>query len=166
MIRDATAADALQIAQIYNHYIAHTHITFEEHAVDADEMARRILDSQQTHPWLVFETAGAIDGFCYATRWRVRHAYRFAAETTVYLRVGQSGRGIGTQLYRKLLDELISRDTHVAIGGIALPNVASIALHERLGFVKVAQFREVGWKLNRWIDVGYWECVLDSATPR
>jgi L-amino acid N-acyltransferase YncA len=163
MIRDATPADAAQLADIYNYYIAHTHITFEEQLVDAAEMTRRMIDVQQTHPWLVFDDADAIAGFCYATKWRVRHAYRFAAETTVYLRPGWSGRRIGTRLYERLLAELSELGMHVAIGGIALPNAASIALHERMGFLKVAQFSEVGWKLNRWIDVGYWERVLSAA---
>jgi phosphinothricin acetyltransferase len=163
MIRAATSADAGQIAGIYSHYVLNTHITFEEAVVGADEMRQRMAEVQHTLPWLVDETDGVIDGYCYATKWRVRHAYRFAAETTIYLRTNVVGRGLGTQLYARLLGELKSRGVHAAIGGIALPNDASIALHERMGFAKVAQFREVGWKFGRWIDVGYWEQLLDAT---
>jgi len=167
MIRDAISADAAQIADIYNHYIRHTVITFEETPVTAQEMALRIADVQRSLPWLVHETRGEvdgqIDGYCYATKWRTRVAYRFAVETTVYLRDGLARRGIGTQLYKELLARLRTQGLHVAIGGIALPNDASVGLHERHGFVKVAQFPEVGWKFNRWIDVGYWQVNLANG---
>ncbi|MRW83077.1 GNAT family N-acetyltransferase [Pseudoduganella sp. FT26W] len=160
MIRAATPDDASAIAAIYNHYIATTTISFEERAVTAQEMAQRIGDVTATLPWLVHEAQGRIIGYAYATKWRVRSAYRFSAETSVYVEQGQGGRGIGSALYRELLAELRRREIHMAIGGIAQPNPASVALHESLGFVKVAHFREVGRKFDRWIDVGYWELPL------
>ncbi len=160
MIRAATPADAAAIAAIYNHYIATTTISFEEQAVTAAEMAQRIREVSATLPWLVHEEGGAIAGYAYATRWRVRSAYRFAAETSVYVAHGRGGQGIGSALYTALLAELRVRGMHMAIGGIAQPNPASVALHERLGFVKVAHFSEVGRKFGRWIDVGYWELKL------
>jgi L-amino acid N-acyltransferase YncA len=160
MIRAATPDDASAIAAIYNHYIATTTISFEERAVTPDEMAQRIRDVTTTLPWLVLEEDGRITGYAYATRWRVRSAYRFSAETSVYVEQGQGGKGIGTALYTALLEELRRREIHMAIGGIAQPNPASVALHERLGFVKVAHFKEVGRKFDRWIDVGYWELPL------
>ena len=160
MIRNATSADAPQIVAIYNHYVLATHITFEEIAVTASDMAGRIADVQKSLPWLVHETDGIIDGYCYATKWRVRAAYRFAVETSVYLRPESGGRGLGTRLYEQLLPRLQALRIHTAIGGIALPNEASIALHERQGFAKVAQFHQVGWKFDRWIDVGYWQRIL------
>ena len=104
--------------------------------------------------------AGEVVGYAYATKWNRRSAYRFSAEVTVYLDHGRRGRGIGSKLYQQLLPTLQLSGIHVAIGGIALPNNASVALHEKLGFQKVAQFREVGFKFNKWIDVGYWEKVL------
>jgi phosphinothricin acetyltransferase len=160
MIRAATPDDASVIAAIYNHYIATTTISFEERAVTADEMAQRIRDVTAALPWLVYEQQGRISGYAYATKWRVRSAYRFSAETSVYVEQGQGGQGIGSALYRELLAELRRREIHMAIGGIAQPNPASVALHESLGFVKVAHFKEVGRKFDRWIDVGYWELPL------
>jgi phosphinothricin acetyltransferase len=90
----------------------------------------------------------------------VRAAYRYSAETSVYVAQGQGGRGIGSALYKALLEELRTRGIHMAIGGIAQPNPASVALHESLGFEKVAHFKQVGRKFDRWIDVGYWELRL------
>ncbi|HEX8606942.1 MAG TPA: GNAT family N-acetyltransferase [Pseudoduganella sp.] len=119
-------------------------------------------------PWLVLETAGGVvAGYAYATRWRVRHAYRFSVETTVYLAHDSTGKGYGTALYTALLQRLREAGCHLAIGGIALPNEASVALHERLGYRKVAHFGEVGRKFDRWIDVGYWELKLQEqgSTP-
>jgi phosphinothricin acetyltransferase len=160
MIRAATPDDASAIAAIYNHYIATTTISFEERAVTADEMAQRIRDVTASLPWLAYEAQGRITGYAYATKWRVRSAYRYSAETSVYVEHGQGGQGIGSALYRELLAELRRREIHMAIGGIAQPNPASVALHESLGFVKVAHFKQVGRKFERWIDVGYWELPL------
>jgi len=166
MIRDATAADAAQVVDIYNHYVLHTAITFEAAVVTAQEMAARIADVQTTFPWIVHETDGKIDGYCYAAKWRTRAAYRFAVETTIYLLPDLGRRGLGTLLYNEVLNRLRAQGLHVVIGGIALPNDASVGLHERLGFVKVAHFPEVGRKFNRWIDVGYWQLTLDAGGPR
>lgn len=160
-IRPATENDAERICAIYNHYIATTTISFEEEPVTAADMARRIADVGATSlPWLVMEEGGTLIGYAYATKWRVRAAYRFAVETSVYLDVQHAGKGAGTALYEALLAELRRRDLHLAIGGIAQPNEASVRLHERLGFVKVAHFSEVGLKFGRWIDVGYWQLKL------
>ncbi|GAB2618179.1 arsinothricin resistance N-acetyltransferase ArsN1 family B [Novilysobacter erysipheiresistens] len=162
MIRDATPADAAALAGIYNHYIRDTTVTFEEAAVSEAEMASRIAEVRSAGlPWLVAEDeAGVVLGHAYASKWKGRCAYRFAVETTVYLDATAHGRGLGRQLYERLLAMLREAGMHVAIGGIALPNPASIALHEKLGFRKVGQFEEVGFKLGRWVDVGYWQVML------
>lgn len=160
MIRAATSSDAAAIATIYNHYIATSTISFEERPVDADEMARRIADVTARLPWLVYEHDGAVQGYAYATPWRVRSAYRHSVETSVYVSRDHPRRGIGSRLYAALLDDLRARDLQVAIGGIAQPNEASVALHEAMGFRKVAHFSRVGFKFERWIDVGYWELQL------
>jgi len=153
--------DAGAIARIYNHYIVHTAISFEEEPVSTEHMAQRIAGVLSSSlPWLVAEQQERIVGYAYAGKWKGRYAYRHSVETSVYLDPAFVGRRIGTQLYLALLDRLLERSIHVAIGGIALPNEASIALHERVGFVKVAHFREVGYKFGRWIDVGYWQRVL------
>jgi L-amino acid N-acyltransferase YncA len=160
-IRAASPADAEQIAHIYNFYVANTVITFEEKAVSVDEMSARIAEVQgQGLPWLVAVTSGEIVGYSYATRWKSRSAYRHSVETTIYLKDGVSGRGIGKTLYSALFPILRQLGMHAVIGGAALPNVASVALHERLGFERVATFRQVGFKHDRWIDVAYWQLLL------
>ena len=162
-IRDASVDDAEAIASIYNHFVLTTSISFEEAEVSSIEMAGRIADVQAAGlPWLVAEMGGTVAGYAYATKWRVRHAYRFSAESSVYLAPASAGKGIGSTLYRALLDRLRDGGYHLAIGGIALPNAASIALHEKLGFEKVAQFREVGFKFGSWTDVGYWQLSLTA----
>jgi phosphinothricin acetyltransferase len=162
-IRYARVEDAESLVSIYNHFVLTTSISFEEAEVPAIEMAGRIADVQAASlPWLVAEVDGAVAGYAYATKWRVRHAYRFSVETTVYLAPASAGQGIGAVLYRALLDRLRDGGFHLAIGGIALPNPPSIALHERLGFEKVAEFCEVGFKFDRWTDVGYWQLKLDK----
>ena len=161
LIRPATDADAESIAGIYNHYVENTVISFEESVVSADEMAGRIADvAAASLPWLVAERNGKVVGYAYATKWKTRDAYRFSAECTVYLAPGVVGAGLGSELYAALFAELRSRQLHVAIACIALPNAASIALHEKMGMTQVAHFKEVGYKFGRWVDIGYWQCAL------
>ena len=160
MIRPATSADAAAITAIYNHYILHTSVTFEEEAITAEEMAARIAEVQQAYNWFVYVEGGKIVGYSYAGKWKSRCAYRYAVESTVYLDKDATGRGLGTKLYQVLIDDLRQRGIHSVIGGIALPNAGSVALHEKLGFRKIGQFKEVGWKFEQWIDVGYWELIL------
>jgi phosphinothricin acetyltransferase len=161
VIRAAAASDASEIVRIYNHYVLNTIITFEEEAISTAEMARRIEETQSASlPWLVAEREGAIVGYAYATRWKVRRGYRFSVEVTAYVDSSCPGLGIGSQLYEQLLPMLQERGIHAAMGGIALPNEASVAFHEKFGFYKVAHFKEVGFKFNKWIDVGYWQRML------
>ena len=160
MIRQATPGDAEGICEIYNHYVVNTTITFEEDPVMPSAMALRIENVNAQHCWFVFEQDGAIAGYAYATPWRVRAAYRHSVETTVYIQPGAGGKGIGTALYTHLIVQLRKRGIRAVIGGISLPNNASIALHERMGFTQVAHFADVGHKFGKWIDVGYWELVL------
>ena len=162
MIRPATTADAAAICAIYNHYVLETTITFEEAAVTSTEMECRMRETLASLPWLVWEDGPTTRGFAYASKWKGRCAYRHSAEVTVYLDPKSVGQGIGSRLYKALLEELRVRHLHAVIGGIALPNPVSIALHERLGFRKVAHFEQVGWKFGRWIDVGYWQLLLQS----
>ena len=145
---------------IYNHYVLESVITFEESPVSAEEMSLRIGKVTEQLPWLVYEQEGRILGFAYASKWKGRCAYRFSVESTIYLSPDAVGRGVGTSLYQSLIDRLAEMSYHIVIGGISLPNDASVGLHEKLGFEKVAHFREVGWKFNRWVDVGYWEKLL------
>lgn len=157
-VRGCAPDDIPQIREIYNHYIAHTTITFEEELLEVAQMQARIEACTRRYPWLVsLDEQGRVAGYAYASRWKERAAYRHTAETTVYVRDGHAGQGHGRVLYDALLVALKDRGCHVALGCIAIPNEASVALHERFGFEKVAHFTEVGFKHGRWLDVGYWQ---------
>lgn len=161
-IRSAELHDAAAIAAIYNHYIDTSTISFEEEPVSAIAMAERIADVQHAGlPWLVVMVDQRVAGYAYATKWRARTAYRHSVESTIYLDHAFAGRGLGMTLYGELLAQLRNGGMHRVIGGIALPNDASVRLHEALGFQKVAHFTEVGRKFGRWVDVGYWELKLE-----
>ncbi len=165
MIRPATVDDARDIAAIYNHYVTGTVITFEEERLPEAELRARLVAVQGHRlPWLVLEQEGAVAGYAYASPWRTRSAYRFCVETTVYMAPQCTGQGLGLQLYRRLLDALQPLELHSAIGVIALPNAASVRTHEKLGFAKVGELKQVGWKFERWIDVGYWQLLLRQET--
>lgn len=161
IVRSASAADAEVLARIYNYYVHNTVITFEEEPVSAQAMAARVAEVQGLSlPWLIAEVETAVVGYAYANKWKMRSAYRYSVETTIYLQHGYEGRGIGTTLYAALLPILRAGGIHLAIGGAALPNEACVSLHERLGFEHVATFRQVGFKHDRWVDVAYWQLVL------
>jgi L-amino acid N-acyltransferase YncA len=162
MIRSAMPKDAAAICAIYNHYVLNSCITFEEEAISEGEMTTRMAEIIPALPWLVWEENGDVIGYAYANKWKSRSAYRYSAESTIYLRKDSVGRGIGRKLYVQLLSALRGAGMHGVIGGIALPNIASQRLHESLGFKKVAHFEQVGWKFGKWIDVGYWECIFPS----
>ena len=161
LVRAATESDAEDIARIYNPYILNTCITFEEHPVTVREISRRIQEIVDASlSYLVVEQNGLVIGFAYAVRWKSRSAYKYSVETSIYLDPSMVGKGLGRRLYVSLLDRLREKDIHTAIGGIALPNPTSIRLHEKLGFTKVAEFHEVGFKFGEWINVGYWQLNL------
>ncbi len=158
-IRKVNLTDAAQVAEVYNYYIKNSHQTFETEPLSADEMRERITEICADYPFLVAEEDGEILGYACATRFKMRQAYEYSAEVSIYVKNDAKQRGIGTLLYTKLFDELADTDVHAIIAGISLPNDASIKFHEKKGFLKVAHFREVGYKLGRWIDVGYWELL-------
>jgi L-amino acid N-acyltransferase YncA len=161
MIRPAHVSDGEALAQIYNHYVANTVVTFEEQPVSGAQMASRIDEVLSASlPWLIAEETGAIAGYAYASKWKVRAADRFSVECSVYLATAAVGPGIGTQLYAALFEKLKALGAHAVMGGVALPNPACVALHEKFGMEKVAQFNEVGFKFGKWIDVAYWQKML------
>lgn len=162
MIRTVSLDDAKSICEIYNYYVKNTTVTFEEETVSTYEMENRINDISSEFPWYVYEVDGKIVGYAYATKWKTRSAYRYSVESTVYIDVDYKGRGIGTTLYKHLLKELKKKEIRSVVGGIALPNDASIALHEKLGFIKVAHFKNIGYKFEEWVDVGYWQNTFES----
>lgn len=163
-VRPACAGDAAAIAAIYSAYARDTIVTFELEDVGAMEMATRIAAVQQAGlPWLVACRDGAVLGYAYAAPWKPRAAYARSAESSIYLAQDVHVQGIGKRLYSELIECARVAGVHALIGGVALPNPASIALHEALGFVQVAHFRETGFKFGRWIDVGYWQRLLDGT---
>ena len=165
-IRLATAADAAAIAAIYAPYVTDTPVSFEAEAPDEAEMRRRIGEGGSLYPWLVAEDEdGAILGYASASRFRPRHAYRFAVETSVYLDAGAHGRGLGRTLYERLLAILTAQGFTQAIAAITLPNPASVRLHEKLGFAVAGTYRDVGQKFGAWHSVGLWQKALAEATP-
>jgi phosphinothricin acetyltransferase len=149
MIRQAVAGDAAQIAEIYRPYVVDTAISFEETPPDAAEMERRMATA---HIWLVDETDGEIRGYAYATPWRSRHAYRFTAETTVYVAADHHGEGVGRGLYMELLEQLKALGFVTAVAGITWPNEQSVGFHRALGFDEVGRFPKVGFKFDTWYD--------------
>ena len=160
MIRVVEPKDAKAINNIYNYYIENTTITFEEVLLTPSEMESRISIISTEFPYYVYEEDGEVLGYAYANTWKSRSAFRFSVESTIYLKNGLGGRGIGRKLYTQLIKELRARGVHSVIGGITIPNPGSVKLHENIGFTKLGQFHEVGYKKEMWIDVGYWELLL------
>jgi len=165
-LRLATPADADAIAAIYAPVIRDTVTSFETAVVPPDEMRERIDTTLARYPWLVAETGGAVLGYAYATQHRARAAYAWSVDVSVYLADRARRRGVGRALYVALLDLLTAQGYANAFAGIALPNDASVGLHEALGFTLVGVYRSVGWKLGAWHDVGWWQRgLLAVAAP-
>jgi L-amino acid N-acyltransferase YncA len=165
-IRGATEHDATAVAEIYAPAVAATAISFELEPPTATEMARRIAQTITMYPWLVYEDAdGTVMGFARAARFRERPAYQWSVEVSAYVRRDAHRRGIGRRLYETLLPLLAKQRFCTAYAGIALPNAASIGLHESLGFVPVGVFRGAGYKLGAWHDVGWWQRPLHPLDP-
>ena len=165
-IRMATPADAEDIVRIYAPIVADTTISFELDVPTVDEMRHRIVRTLERFPWLVSEDAdGRVDGYVYAGPHRERAAYRWSVDVTAYLRDDARGRGIGKGLYTALFEELPTLGYFQAFAGIALPNAASIALHESVGFTPLGIYRNVGYKLGAWHDVGWWQRSLQPLRP-
>lgn len=161
VIREIRQNDAEAIAAIYNHYVQTSVATFEEDPVTSEDIRNRMEGVRSASlPWFGAERAGRVIGYAYATPWKGRSAYRFSAEASMYIDSGHVGHGTGSALYANLIAAVRDRGIHVLIGGISLPNEASVALNEKFGFRKVAHFAEVGFKFGKWIDVGYWQLAL------
>jgi L-amino acid N-acyltransferase YncA len=166
-LRAATPGDAAAIAGIYAPFVTASAVSFETEPPDAEAMRARIEAGGALYPWIVGEAGdGSLLGYAYGARFRDRPAYRFTVEISVYLRAGAAGRGLGRRLYEPLLAVLEAQGFTQAIAAITLPNEASVRLHERLGFERAGVYRQVGWKLGQWHDVGLWQRPLAKAkTP-
>jgi L-amino acid N-acyltransferase YncA len=163
IVRVATAADAPAVAELYRPIVAETAISFETEPPDADEMRRRILDTLPVYPWLVCELGGRVAGYAYATRHRTRAAYQWSVDTSVYVAAGDRRAGVGRALYTSLFAILSAQGYFNVFAGIALPNPASVALHEAMGFQPIGVYLNVGYKLGAWRDVGWWQLALRDA---
>jgi phosphinothricin acetyltransferase len=168
LIRRASADDGAAIAAIYRPYVEHSRISFEEVAPDAAEIVTRM--ANPLHPWLVIEDNGEVVGYASTSPLRGRSAYRWSVETGLYLMSSAQGQGLGRALLGAHLEMLERQSFVTAIAGISLPNAASVALHEKLGFTLSGVERGVGFKLGQWVDVGRWQKDLarrshDPAEP-
>ena len=159
-IRLASDADVDAIAANHRPIVESTTISFEATAPGRAGMAQRVRETLESYPWLVCEVSGNVAGYAYATRHRVRAAYQWSVDTSVYIDEEYRRRGVGRGLYASLFAILAVQGYFNAYAGIALPNPASVALHESMGFKPIGVFSGVGFKLGRWCDVGWWQRSL------
>ena len=160
MIRNVKTCDAKDIALIYNYYIENSTITFETDSVSEEEMACRIVDISEKYPYFVYEDCGKVVGYCYVSSWKKKTAYNKTVESTIYIDKDFQNKGVGRALMNKFINELREKSFHAVIACITIPNPISVKLHEELGFRQVSEFREVGFKFEKWLDVGDWELLL------
>ena len=159
-IRLATAMDGADFAEIYRPAVVGSPISFEIEPPDGAEMSRRVTAALARFPWLAFEDDGVAMGYAYAGTHRARPAYQWSAEVSAYVHEHARRRGVARALYTSLFAMLHQLGYCNAYAGITLPNAASVGLHESLGFRAVGVFHDVGYKLGRWHDVGWWERPL------
>lgn len=159
-IRPATTADGQACAAIYRPFVTDNWVSFELQAPDAAEMAGRIAIYGQSHAWLIAEWDGVTAGYAYGSPHAERAAYTPSVDVAIYVDAAFARQGIGKALYGRLLPLLKAQGAHAAFASIALPNDASIGLHEHFGFSSVGIYREVGWKMGGWRDVGWWQRLL------
>ncbi len=150
----------MRCAEIYRPFVTDGWVSFELEPPDECDMARRIEEYSASHSWLVIEVDGIIAGYAYGCPHRTREAYRTSCDVSVYVDPAFSRQGLGRMLYLELLSQLKARGYHAAYAGIALPNDASEGLHKAMGFTPVGIYREVGWKMGAWRDVGWWQRLL------
>ncbi len=167
-IRLADESDAPGCLRIYERIVRETATSFEEAPPTVEEMAQRIRETLSTYPWLVCcdDNTGskpAIVGYAYANSHRKRAAYRWAVESAMYVDANQHGKGIGRRLYLALFDILRRQGYRTVVAGTTLPNDASVAIHQRLGFEPVGVFRNIGFKFNSWHDTQWFELNLNTS---
>ena len=159
-IRPATVQDAGRCAEIYAPFVTDSWISFETTPPDEAEMSRRIEQALASYIWLIAEVEGDVAGYAYGSRHRSRQAYQSSCDVAVYVDAQLIGKGIGSALYESLLPTLKAKKFHAAFAGIALPNEASIGLHQSQGFASIGTYREVGWKMGAWRDVLWMQRIL------
>ena len=160
MIRHCNITDAEAICNIYNHYVLNSTSTFEVEPITVTNMEKRIKQYTGKNPWLVYQEDNKILGYAYANEWKSRVAYKHTKEVSIYITSSSGTKGIGTALYKTLIETIKKSSCHALVAIITLPNDPSTKFHEKFGFKKVAHLTEVGNKFNQWLDVGYWELIL------
>ena len=161
-IRTAVTEDANQVLEIYTPVVQNTAISFELNVPSIHEISKRIDTYTKSHEWIVAEISGTVWGYAYATPHRSREAYKHSVETSVYIRDESREKGIGKKLYRELFSKLKDKGFHCAFAGIALPNAASEALHQSVGFKPIGIFEEIGFKHNTWHNVSWWQRRIEQ----
>ncbi len=160
MIRPFHIKDTEELLDIYNYYVLNTIVTFDITPLTLNTFKEKLTKINKDFPFLIFEENNEILGYAYGSKWRPKPAYNKTVETTVYVKNGFGGKQIGSKLYNDLLTILKSQNYHIALGGLTLPNEASVKLHEKFGFQQVSHFKEVGRKFDTWLDVGFWQLKL------
>jgi phosphinothricin acetyltransferase len=161
-VRIAHVNDGAAIANIYAPIVDNTYISFEESPPTAAEMSQRIEDALKTHPWLVLEAQGTIMAYAYASPHRSRAAYKWSCDVSVYVAEQARRQRFASTLYTALFNTLINQGFANVFAGIALPNDASVGIHERMGFKPVGVYPRVGFKKSAWRDVGWWSLSLQK----
>lgn len=160
IIRNVLNSDIPQVVEILNHYVRNDSCTFQINTYSISEISEKIAEITKVYPYIVMEEDNEVIGFAYASRWREKQAYDKSAETTIYLNPQQKHRGLGKILYQELIEQLRQKNFRLLVACLTLPNPSSVRLHESLGFEKAGEFRDAGYKFNRWCDVGFWQKVL------
>ena len=163
-IRPVEEKDIQQICDIYNWYVRESVITFDLEEKKVEDLSRELQLISQDFPVLAVVQDDVVMGYAYANRWKARRAYDRTVESSIYMQPDYTSKGLGYHLYLNLINQLKKKGIHSIIAGISLPNVTSVRLHEKMGFHKVAHFREIGYKFGKWVDVGHWELILPSKT--
>ncbi len=160
IIRLVTADNAAEVSAIYAPAVNGSIISFETEPPTKDEMRRRIVTTLERFPWLVLERGGRVSGYAYAAEHHSRAAYQWCVDVSAYVHEDEQRAGVGRALYRSLVSILVMQGFYNAYAGIALPNPASVGLHESFGFRPVGVYSEAGYKLGAWHDVGWWQLAL------
>lgn len=163
LVRSATDSDFDAIATLTNYFIRETTIHFGTTEATASELREQWHQSRDRYPFFVCEIDGRFAGYCKAYNWRSREAYQWTPECGVYVEDWARRRGVARALYEKLFEIMAKQGFHSVIAGIALPNEASVKLHESIGFETIGVARQAGWKLGKWVDVGFWQRPLTPA---
>jgi len=162
MIRISRDDDAGAIHAIYAPSVLHGAATFETALPGEEAMRDRIRTRLQNYPWLVWEEDDRVLAYAYAGRFRDRAAYDWIAETSIYVHADAHRRGIARRLYGTLLEVMRLQGINQAVGAITLPGAASVAMHEAMGFTTAGVWRQCGYKLGQWWDVGLWQKELQA----